>query len=121
MPLTGKLENNNLVVIEVTGQLGKSEFDQMQAVLASNMQKVAGQTKVLIFLKDFTGWEAGKDWNDTSFSDENDVYLKKMAIVGDEKWRDLVTLFTLKGLRPVPIEYFGPAEEEKARQWLDSE
>lgn len=121
MPLTGKLENKNLVVIEVTGQLDKADVDKMQTVLASNMQKAAGQTKVLIFLKDFTGWEAGKDWNDTSFSDENDFYLKKMAIVGDEKWRDLVTLFTLKGLRPVPIEYFGPTEEAKARQWLDSE
>jgi len=120
MPLTGKLENNNLVVIEVTGQLGKAEVDKMQTVIAPIMKKV-GQIKILIFLKDFTGWEAGKDWDDTSFSDENDAYLHKMAIVGDEKWRDLVTLFTLKGLRPVPIEYFGPAEEEKARQWLDSE
>jgi len=120
MPLTGKLENNNLVVIEVTGQLGKAELDKMQAVLAPIMKKV-GQVKTLIFLKDFTGWEVGQNWNDTSFTDENDAYLQKMAIVGDEKWRDLVTLFTLKGLRPVPIEYFGSAEEEKARQWLDSE
>ena len=120
MPLTGKLENNNLAVLEVTGQLGKAEVEKMQTVLAPIMQKV-GQIKILIFLKDFKGWGAGDDWQDTSFSDENDAYLKKMAIVGDEKWRDLVTLFTLKGLRPVPIEYFSPDEEEKARQWLDSE
>ena len=120
MPLTGKLENNNLVVLEVTGKLGKAEFDKMQTVLGPIMQKV-GQIKTLIFLNDFTGWGAGKDWDDTSFTDKNDAYLQKMAIVGDEKWRDLVTLFTLKGLRPVPIEYFGPDEEEKARLWLDSE
>lgn len=120
MPIEGKLENNNLVVIQVTGQLDKNEMDQIQSVLAPIMQKV-GKIKTLIFLKDFTGWEEGKDWNDTSFMDKNDVYLQKMAIVGDEKWRDLVTLFTLKGLRPVPIEYFDSSEEEKARQWLDSE
>ena len=120
MPLTGKLENNNLVVIEVTGQLGKAELEKMQTVLAPIMQKV-GKIKTLILLKNFKGWEAGKNWDDTSFNDENDAYLQKMAIVGDEKWRDLVTLFTLKGLRPVPIEYFGPDGEVKARQWLDSE
>ena len=120
MPIEGKLEKNNLVVLQVTGQLGKNEHDQMQTVLAPIMQKV-GKIKVLIFLKDFKGWEAGKDWDDTSFSDENDAYLQKMAIVGDQKWRDLIDLFTLKGLRPVPIEYFDSSQEEQARQWLDSE
>ena len=120
MPIEGKLESNNLVVLQVTGQLGKAEVDKMNTVIEPIMHKL-GKIKILIFLKDFTGWEEGKDWNDTSSMDKNDAYLQKMAIVGDEKWRDLVTLFTLKGLRPVPIEYFESAEEEKARQWLDSE
>jgi len=41
-----------------------------------------------------------------------------MAIVGDKKWEDLTLLFTAKGLRKFPIEYFEPAAIAKARAWL---
>jgi hypothetical protein len=53
-----------------------------------------------------------------SFPERNDPYIEKIAIVGDPQWQDLVYAFTLKGLRPVPIEYFSTDEEFRARQWL---
>ncbi len=73
-----------------------------------------------MILEKFTGWEKAKGWEDNSFADRNDRYIEKMAIVGDSQWRDLVYAFTLKGLRPVPIEYFEANAEEAARQWLSS-
>lgn len=120
MSIELKLEKNNLALLHVSGQLGKAEVEKMQADLEPIIQKL-GNIRVLVVLKDFTGWESAEGWEDTSFSDRNDAYIKKFAIVGDEKWRDLVTVFTLKGLRPVPIEYFETNEEDKARQWLDTE
>lgn len=119
MPVEYKFENNNLLVLHVSGKLGKVEHDQMQAQLGSDIQRL-GEIKVLAILKAFAGWEAAEGWEDTSFSDRNDPYIKKLAIVGEGKWRDLVTLFTLKGLRPVPIEYFTEDQEDAARQWLES-
>ena len=41
-----------------------------------------------------------------------------MAIVGDAKWEELTSIFTARGLRPFPIEYFLPDELEKAREWI---
>jgi hypothetical protein len=41
-----------------------------------------------------------------------------MAIVGDRKWDDLALMFTAKGLRAFPIEYFEPAQLGAARAWL---
>lgn len=41
-----------------------------------------------------------------------------MAIVGDKKWEDLALIFTAKGLRKFPIEYFEPAQIAHARAWL---
>jgi hypothetical protein len=119
MPIEMKLEDGSLALFNVSGKLGIDESRQIQSDIESIIQKV-GQIKILVILKDFEGWEAAKGWEDTSVTDRIDPYISKFAIVGDEKWRDLVTLFTLKGLRPVPIEYFGGDRENDARQWLES-
>lgn len=120
MPIELKIENDQMALLYVSGELGKKEFYQIQSELESIIHKL-GHIKILAILKNFTGWESVDGWEDTSFSDRNDESIKKMAIVGDEKWRDFATVFTLKGLRPVPIEYFESSKESQARQWLDSD
>ena len=77
-----------------------------------------GALSLLILLQNFTGWEDVEGWDDLSFVQRNDPFITKMAIVGDEKWRDMAYMFTLKGLRPVPIEYFASDAQRAARQWL---
>ena len=120
MAIEWKIEDGNLVVCHVSGELGKAEYDDMLSNLESVIQET-GEVRILVLLQDFAGWEKAEGWEDTSATDRNDAYLKKFAIVGDEKWRDLVALFTLQGMRPVPIEYFGPGEEQTARQWLSED
>ena len=120
MAIEMKVENNNLAVFHVSGKLGKDEHQQILLEIESLTQKI-GQIKILVLLKNFEGWEKTEGWEDTSVSDRIDPYISKFAIVGDEKWRDLVLLFTLKGIRPVVIEYFDRDQEAAARQWLDGE
>lgn len=120
MTIEWKLEDDNLAVFNISGKLGKAEYDQILSEIESAIEKV-GDIKILVLLEDFTGWEKAKGWEDASFADRNDVYIKRFAIVGDEKWRDLVSVFTLKGLRPVPIEYFSEGKEQAARQWLSED
>jgi hypothetical protein len=115
MSIELELENDNVVLIQITGLLGKSEVEKMQSVLEPIIQK-QGNIKLLVILKNFSGWESTDEWDDTSFSERNDANIKKFAIVGEAKWRDLVNLFTLKDFRSVPIEYFESIEN--ARQWL---
>ncbi len=117
MSIHRELENNNRAVFRVSGQLGKEEFNKIQSEIDSLIQSV-GNIKIMVTLENFTGWERVEGWEDTSFIDRNDPYIKKFAIVGDEKWQDLVTAFTLQGLRPVPIEYFLPEQAADARLWL---
>jgi hypothetical protein len=47
-------------------------------------------------------------------------HIEKMAIVGDEKWRDDALAFTAKGFRPTAIEFFGALRLNEARAWLSS-
>lgn len=117
MTIEWKLEKNNLALFHVSGQLGKDEYEKIQSEIESIIHKV-GQIKILVILDDFLGWQTATGWEGTS-TESIDPYISKMAIVGDEKWRDLATVFTLKGLRPVPIEYYNTTDESTAREWLD--
>jgi hypothetical protein len=49
---------------------------------------------------------------------EHDKNIAKIAVVGDEEWRDLVYAFLAKGFRQAQVEYFLPADLAKARAWL---
>jgi SpoIIAA-like len=46
--------------------------------------------------------------------------IEKMAIVGNEKWRDDALAFTAKGFRPTAIEFFAASRMNEARTWLSS-
>ena len=120
MPISMKLEANNTAVFEVSQKLSVDEYQQIQAEIGHVIQKL-GQIKLLIKLVDFSGWVDTDEWGDISSVEQKDSYIKKMAIVGSEQWRDMAEIFTLKGLRSVPIEYFVDTRLEQARNWLDAD
>lgn len=109
--------SGKLISVKITGKLKKTELDQMQAI-ASELMKREGKIKILVILEDFLGWEKGADWEDTSFQSKHDSDIEKIAIVGDEKWRNLVFAFTGKPFRPVEIEYFTHSQLDQAHAWI---
>jgi len=78
-----------------------------------------GKAGVLIIATDFHGWDKSCDWGDLENQFALDPLIKKMAIVGEKKWESLALLFTAKGLRHFPIEYFEPADILKAVSWVE--
>ena len=68
----------------------------------------------------FERWERHEEWGDVSFMIGQGQHIEKMAIVGDEKWRDDALAFTAKGFRPTAIEFFGASRLNEARAWLSS-
>lgn len=117
MPIRWQLEQDEVAVFRVSEKLDKDELEQVQSECETAIQKI-GNIKILVILENFSGWKKAEGWEDTSFASRNDAYIDKMAIVGDSEWRDLAYAFTLKGLRPVPIEYFNATQETEARAWL---
>jgi len=110
--------DDKIIVIQVSGLLTKPELDACQLEIEPIIQK--GQGKILVLATDFEGWETNSgDWTDLSFGEANDQYMDKLAIVGEPEWKDLTEIFTLKGLRKFPIEYFNAGREEFARAWLE--
>jgi hypothetical protein len=106
-----------LVTAKISGKLTYSELTALQKSVISIIGREGG-IRTLIIAEDFLGWDKSGDWEDISFQDTSDPYINKMAIVGEKKWEELALLFTGKGFREFPIEYFLPTELSKAQAWL---
>lgn len=108
---------DGLVMVRFSGKLKVAELQAVQKAAGDAISR-NGKVRVLCLAEDFDGWEKSEDWGDVSFQAEYDPFIEKIAIVGDRKWEELALLFTSKGIRRVPIEYFAPRELGKAYQWL---
>ena len=103
--------------VRISGVMSVADMRQLQSLAAAI---IAGgeQPRSLVVLDGFEGWSSDKGWNDVSFLDEHGDQVARMAIVGDEKWKDQMFMFTAKGLRATRIEYFPLTRIEEARAWV---
>ena len=108
-----------IVSAKISGELGKSEVSQMQTAALDAIRR-CGKISALFILEDFHGWQREGDWGDISFMIEQDQNIAKIAVVGEEQWRDLIYAFLAKGFRNAAVEYFPPAELAKARACLET-
>jgi hypothetical protein len=108
-----------IVSARITGELGRAEVSQMQAAALEVIRR-CGKVSALFVLEDFRGWQRDGEWGDISFLTEHDQDIVKIAVVGEEQWRDLVYAFLAKGFRQAAIEYFLPGDLAKARAWLQA-
>lgn len=120
MPFTIIDSTGPIISAKVAGQLSKSEVSQLQAVALEAIRR-CGKISALFILEDFHGWKREGKWGDISFLIEHDKDIAKIAVVGDEEWRDLVCAFLAKGFRQAVVEYFLPADLTKARVWLEAD
>jgi hypothetical protein len=108
-----------ILTARISGRMTQPDLAVLQASTVDSIRR-QGQVSILIIAEDFQGWREGDDWSDVSFM-ENDPYIRKMAIVGEKKWEELALIFAASPVRKFPIEYFLPAELERAQAWLKAE
>jgi SpoIIAA-like len=118
MPVEVIDASGKLLQIKVRGMLKKADYDRIIQI-AKEAIKREGKVLALITLEGFEGWERHTDWGDVSFMTQEGKHIEKMAIVGDEKWRDDALAFTAKGFRPTTIEFFPASRLNEARRWLN--
>jgi hypothetical protein len=115
MPMEMHIEGQRLIVARVHGILRRAELDEGQRSAAKVIRQV-GKVTVLVFLDGFQGWARGDEWGDMSFLFEHDDDIEKIAIVGPERWREEVLMFTGAGFRHSSVRYFN--DSDSARAWL---
>ena len=106
-----------LLQVKIRGVLQKADHERIIRIAKEAIAR-EGKIKALIIAEGFEGWARHGDWGDVSFMMEEGQHIEKMAIVGDEKWRDDTLAFTAKGFRPTAIEFFAPSRLDEARTWL---
>jgi hypothetical protein len=118
MPITLKHERANIYRLDISGRLGKAEFDACQKSLTAEIHRV-GPVRLLFVLSRFEGWERNPNWADLSFYIAHGDSIERIAIVGDEKWRDETLMFASVDLRRAPVEFFSSKNAlAEAGVWL---
>ncbi|MEW5009331.1 MAG: STAS/SEC14 domain-containing protein [Cycloclasticus sp.] len=111
------IQKGDLLEIHLSGTFKSEGVAELQKKVGESIRK--GFNKVLVILDGFDGWGGSADsWGDISFAEQFDSHIQQLAIVGEAQWKDSFELFTMKGLRSFPIEYFISEEEQAARAWL---
>jgi len=108
---------DGIATIEVTGKLSPDELAEVHRQTAVPLTEWGGGT-LLIIADRFEGWTEDSKWASIDFQTANDALVWKMAIVADVRWEALALMFTARGFRPFPIEYFPTGQEVEARMWL---
>ncbi len=109
--------SGGVLTLKINGRLTQAELASVQRA-GDDIIGTGKKLRVLVLLENFAGWERGGTWNDLECQAERDASIERMAIVGDPEWEDLASMFTAKGLRTFPIEYFEPARLAAAQTWL---
>jgi hypothetical protein len=117
MPASIHHESGNLFRIHISGILRQTELKDVQAVAAQEISRL-GRIRLLFVLEQFEGWERGADWGDLEFYAAHDKDIDKIAIVGEEKWRDHGLAFGGAGIREAAVRFFPPAERARAGAWV---
>jgi len=117
MPASIQHESGNLFRIDISGVLRQAELKSVQTVAAQEITRF-GKIRLLFVLDTFEGWERDVDWGDLTFYTTHDKDIDRIAILGEEKWRDHGLAFAGAGIRKAAVRFFLPAESAGARAWL---
>lgn len=111
-------ENRDKVYMVATGKLDDTDYDRMLPLLRQKIEQY-DQISWYFEMQDFEGWSASALWRDAKFDLKNKEHLKKVAIVGQKKWHELMTE-SMKPFTDADIRYFDEEEAEQAREWINS-
>jgi SpoIIAA-like len=119
MPIEMHHESDDTYRLDISGVLRRTEFKRCETELAKELDRVRS-AKLLCVLQQFDGWEPDADGSDLGFYIKHGDAISRIAIVGDERWRDLMMMFSAADLRKATVEFFPANEIARARDWLAS-
>ena len=112
-------EHGNIFRVEIQGTLRKDDLKRCEEQLLREVVR-SGPVRLLFVLDGFAGWNAKDNWGDLSFFVKHGDLIERIAIVGEERWRDDALVFAAADLRKAPVRYFRGDSAPEARRWLKS-
>ncbi|MCL7421881.1 MAG: STAS/SEC14 domain-containing protein [Methylobacter sp.] len=100
--------DNEIMRVRISGVMRLADQKALQQA-ARDLIDRGLKPRLLVMAENFEGWEKAEGWEDVGFLMGHGDSMVKMAIVGDERWKEQVFMFTGKGLRTTEIEFFSAA------------
>ena len=119
MPIELHHEHDAIYRLDLSGRLSRSEYGACEAQVADVLRQ-RGPIKLLCVLHAFEGWDQHDGWGDMNFYFTHGDAIQRIAIVGDQRWRDEALMFAAADLRRAPVEYFSESDLAQAREWLSA-
>ena len=108
-------DQDGVLHVRISGLMHVADQRGIQAAIAG-LPKDEGGLRVVAELDDFRGWEKDEAWGDLGFLLDNGNRVARMALVGEERWRERALMFVGKGFRSTAIEYFPGTDA--AEDWV---
>ena len=106
-----------VVSVKVTGELRKVDLEQMRGAILHGLKQWS-RIRLHVIVEDLAGCEASLDGDDVHALKKYDGTIEKVAILGEERWRNGVCAVIGKDFQSAPIEYYSPSERARAIAWL---
>ena len=111
-------DDGEFTMVRIDGRFERPDLDLIQALSRQRIERGI-RPRVLALLGAFEGWGRSGDWDgDVAFASGHGNDIARIAVVGDEKWKDDVFLFVWKDLRTTPVEFFPAARLAEAEAWV---
>lgn len=104
-----------VLTVKITGRLTAADIGQLRATTRRSVEQWI-KIRVLIILQDFDGY-ARNDSTGAAVMEADGQAIEKMAIVGDERRRDLGELLCPTHPK-APIEFFPASKRDEAVIWI---
>jgi hypothetical protein len=117
MPAMLHHDSGNIYRLDISGLLSREEFAFAEDELAIAIARI-GSARLLCVLKEFQGWNTAGDWHNMDFYMKHGDTIERIAVVGEERWRDLTLMFASADLRQAPVKFFPASSLVTAREWL---
>jgi len=109
--------DNGVHTVIVRGKLSAEMIKRLEDSGAKEIDEV-GTVRVLWDLEHFQGWMEQPGDGNIDFLLKYDSRIKKIAVVGDPKWKDNAMLFLGAGHRKAEVQYFSAENMHEARRWV---
>jgi hypothetical protein len=106
-----------VVSIKLTGELQRADLDQIHTA-AHQAVEHSGKVRVHVVVENFKGFDGRFEADAVHLKREQSRQIKKIAIIGDDKGRDVVYRFLVDDFPATAIGCFTPAERARAIGWL---
>ena len=108
----------DLVALRLTGSIDKYDYDMMLPILEEKIKQY-GKVRVYAELQDAEELSLQALWEDLKFDFKHARDFNRVAIVGNRKWLDWLTVMA-SPFTTAKLKYFEHIDRDEALDWVKS-